>query len=181
VARLIKAPFFFVAVGSQANVGGAASAPVVAGAFHPSLAPVGVLMAVLGWKIYWRFAFPFNYLWLIVPTGSYLLWPMQWASTYFSVMWLRWVEVPTFVTWENFYVQVPTGLGANDHPVDAGLRRGFRVGGAGDPVHPQRPPRGGAQLDRHLPAFGKPTAGLGVVELTTALHATLRTPHSFAM
>ncbi len=69
-----------------------------------------VLMAVLGWTIYWRFAFPFNYLWLIVPTGSYLLWPMQWASTYFSVMWLRWVEVPTFVTWENFYVQVPTGL-----------------------------------------------------------------------
>ena len=42
VAKLIKAPFFFVAVGSQANVGGAASAPVVASAFHPSLAPVGV-------------------------------------------------------------------------------------------------------------------------------------------
>ena len=46
-AKLIKAPFFFVAVGSQANVGGAASAPVVASAFNPALAPVGVLMAVL--------------------------------------------------------------------------------------------------------------------------------------
>ena len=33
VAKLIRAPFFFVAVGSQANVGGAASAPVVAAAF----------------------------------------------------------------------------------------------------------------------------------------------------
>ena len=50
-AKLIKAPFFFVAVGSQANVGGAASAPVVAAAFHPSLAPVGVLLAVLGYTM----------------------------------------------------------------------------------------------------------------------------------
>lgn len=51
VAKLIKAPFFFVAVGSQANVGGAASAPVVASAFSPALAPVGVLMAVLGYAM----------------------------------------------------------------------------------------------------------------------------------
>lgn len=51
VAFLIKAPFFFVAVGSQANVGGAASAPVVASAFAPALAPVGVLLAVLGYVI----------------------------------------------------------------------------------------------------------------------------------
>jgi uncharacterized membrane protein len=51
VAKIIKAPFFFAAVGSQANVGGAASAPVVASAFHPSLAPVGVLLAVLGYAI----------------------------------------------------------------------------------------------------------------------------------
>jgi len=50
-AKIIKAPFFFVAVGSQANVGGAASAPVVAAAFNPSLAPVGVLMAVLGYAL----------------------------------------------------------------------------------------------------------------------------------
>jgi uncharacterized membrane protein len=51
VARLIKAPTFFIAVGSQANVGGAASAPVVASAFHPSLAPVGVLLAVMGYAL----------------------------------------------------------------------------------------------------------------------------------
>ncbi|MEM6963648.1 MAG: DUF819 family protein [Bacteroidota bacterium] len=50
-AKIIKAPFFYVAVGSQANVGGAASAPVVASAFSTSLAPVGVLMAVLGYAI----------------------------------------------------------------------------------------------------------------------------------
>ncbi|MEX1002096.1 MAG: DUF819 family protein [Crocinitomicaceae bacterium] len=51
VAKLIKAPFFYVAVGSQANVGGAASAPIVASAFSPSLAPVGVLLAVLGYAV----------------------------------------------------------------------------------------------------------------------------------
>ena len=51
VAKIIKAPFFFVAVGSQANVGGAASAPIVASAFHPSLAAVGVLLAVLGYAV----------------------------------------------------------------------------------------------------------------------------------
>jgi len=50
-AKLIRAPFFFVAVGSQANIGGAASAPVVASAFSPSLAPVGVLLAVLGYAL----------------------------------------------------------------------------------------------------------------------------------
>lgn len=51
VAKLIKAPYFFLAVGSQANVGAAASAPVVAAAFHPSLATVGVLLAVFGYAI----------------------------------------------------------------------------------------------------------------------------------
>ena len=51
VARWIKAPFFFVAVGSQANIGGAASAPIVASAFDVALAPVGVLLAVLGYAL----------------------------------------------------------------------------------------------------------------------------------
>ena len=51
VARLLRAPGFFVAVGSQANIGGAASAPVVAAAFNPLLAPVGVLLAVLGYAV----------------------------------------------------------------------------------------------------------------------------------
>ncbi len=51
VRRFLRAPIFFLAVGSQANVGGAASAPVVAAAFHPALAPVGVLLAVLGYVL----------------------------------------------------------------------------------------------------------------------------------
>ncbi len=51
IAKIIRAPLFFLAVGSQANVGGAASAPIVASAFHPSLAPVGVLLAVFGYAL----------------------------------------------------------------------------------------------------------------------------------
>ncbi len=51
VAKIIRSPYFFLAVGSKANIGGAASAPVVAAAFHPSLAPVGVLLAVLGYAL----------------------------------------------------------------------------------------------------------------------------------
>lgn len=51
VAKIIKAPYFFVAIGSTANVGGAASSPVIAASFHPSLAPVGVLLAVFGYVV----------------------------------------------------------------------------------------------------------------------------------
>jgi len=51
VGKIIRAPYFFLAVGSKANIGGAASAPVVAAAFHPSLAPVGVLLAVMGYVL----------------------------------------------------------------------------------------------------------------------------------
>lgn len=51
VGRMIKAPVFYLAVGSKANIGGAASAPVIASAFHPSLATVGVLLAVFGYAL----------------------------------------------------------------------------------------------------------------------------------
>ncbi len=51
VARLIRAPLFFVATGSMANIGGAASAPVVAGVYNPALASVGLLMAVGGYVL----------------------------------------------------------------------------------------------------------------------------------
>ncbi|ARD43277.1 DUF819 family protein [Colwellia sp. PAMC 21821] len=51
VRKFIKAPVFYLAVGSKANIGGAASAPVIASAFHPSLAPVGVLLAVFGYAL----------------------------------------------------------------------------------------------------------------------------------
>ncbi|KPN20921.1 hypothetical protein AO715_14095 [Xanthomonas sp. Mitacek01] len=48
-AKLVRAPMFYVGVGSMGNVGAAASAPVVAAAFHPTLAPVGVLLGTVGY------------------------------------------------------------------------------------------------------------------------------------
>ena len=51
IMRFTRAPLFFMAVGSQANVGGVASAPIVASAFHPALATVGVLLGVAGYVI----------------------------------------------------------------------------------------------------------------------------------
>lgn len=57
VGKLLRVPFFYFAVGSQANVGGPASAPVVAAAFHPALAPVGVLLGTLGYATGTYFAY----------------------------------------------------------------------------------------------------------------------------
>ena len=51
VMKLIKAPLFFMAVGSQANIGGAASAQIVASAFHPALATVGVMLGIAGYVV----------------------------------------------------------------------------------------------------------------------------------
>ncbi|MEM1126995.1 MAG: DUF819 family protein [Bacteroidota bacterium] len=48
-AKLLRAPLFFVATGSMANIGGAASAPIVASVYLPAMAPVGLLMAVAGY------------------------------------------------------------------------------------------------------------------------------------
>lgn len=48
-ARLVRAPMFYIGVGSMGNVGAAASAPVIAAAFHPNLAPVGVLLGTVGY------------------------------------------------------------------------------------------------------------------------------------
>ncbi len=47
-ARLLKAPLFLVAAASQANIGGVASAPLVAEVYQPGLASVGLLLAILG-------------------------------------------------------------------------------------------------------------------------------------
>src|SRR3990172_3167753 len=46
--RLTKAPLFFLAAGSQPNIGGPASAAIVCAVYQPALAPVGILLGVLG-------------------------------------------------------------------------------------------------------------------------------------
>lgn len=46
--RLLRAPMFLIATSSQANIGGVVSAPIVATVYKKSLAPVGLLMGVIG-------------------------------------------------------------------------------------------------------------------------------------
>lgn len=46
--RLMRVPIFLGATASMANIGGTASAPVVAASYNPAMAPVGLLMAILG-------------------------------------------------------------------------------------------------------------------------------------
>jgi len=45
---LLKAPMFMIAIGSEANMGGVATAPVVASAYYKSMAPVGLLLGIFG-------------------------------------------------------------------------------------------------------------------------------------
>ena len=47
-AKIAKVELFSLAVSSTANIGGVASAPVVAAAYNKELVPVGVLMALIG-------------------------------------------------------------------------------------------------------------------------------------
>jgi uncharacterized membrane protein len=49
LGKLLRVLFFYFAIGSQSSVGGPASAPVVPAAFHPALAPVGVLLGTMGY------------------------------------------------------------------------------------------------------------------------------------
>ncbi|WFB64452.1 DUF819 family protein [Sphingobacterium sp. WM] len=51
VAKIFKVPFFYLSVGSMANVGGVASASVMSAAFHPSLISVGVILSVFSYAI----------------------------------------------------------------------------------------------------------------------------------
>ncbi len=51
VGKWIKAPYHYMAIASQANVGGIASTSVIATAISPMLAPLGVILALLGYAI----------------------------------------------------------------------------------------------------------------------------------
>ena len=51
LAKIFKLDMFTCGVASLANIGGSASAPVLAGAYSGSLVPVGILMALMGYVI----------------------------------------------------------------------------------------------------------------------------------
>lgn len=51
LAKLFKLDLFTCGVASLANIGGVASAPILAGAYSEALVPIGVLMAMMGYII----------------------------------------------------------------------------------------------------------------------------------
>ena len=51
IAKIFKLDMFTCGVASLANIGGSASAPILAGAYSGALVPVGVLMALMGYVI----------------------------------------------------------------------------------------------------------------------------------
>lgn len=51
LAKIFKLDMFTCGVASLANIGGTASAPILAGAYSGALVPVGVLMALMGYVI----------------------------------------------------------------------------------------------------------------------------------
>ena len=48
-AKLFKLDLFSLGVASLANIGGVASAPILASAYSKALIPIGVLMAMMGY------------------------------------------------------------------------------------------------------------------------------------
>ena len=68
--RLLKVPMFLIATSSQANIGGVVSAPIIATVYQKSLAPVGLLMGVLGNIIGIYF-------------GLLTAWALSWISNYY--------------------------------------------------------------------------------------------------
>lgn len=51
LAKLLKIDIFTCAVASLANIGGTATAPVLAGTYSTALVPVGIIMALLGYVV----------------------------------------------------------------------------------------------------------------------------------
>lgn len=67
----------------------------------------GVLLTILGIRVFRLLLFPITYLWLLVPTGEFLVPTLQKIATVGSVWLLDLSGIPNFV--EGFLIQVPTG------------------------------------------------------------------------
>ena len=67
----------------------------------------GLLLAALGWRIYRILLFPLLYLWLMVPTGTFLLGPLQRLSHAGAVALIKLSAIPVFA--EGTSIEVPEG------------------------------------------------------------------------
>lgn len=67
-----------------------------------------LLLTVLGWRVYWFLLFPFLFLWLLVPTGDFLLPVLQRIAMKLSTFGMQFTGITVFT--EGFTVETPTGL-----------------------------------------------------------------------
>ena len=66
-----------------------------------------LLLTVLGWRVFWYLLFPFLFLWLLVPTGDFLLPVLQKIAMKLSVAGMQFTGIPVFA--EGFTMETPTG------------------------------------------------------------------------
>lgn len=67
----------------------------------------GLLLTVFGWRVYLRFLLPFSYLWLLVPSGQFLIPGLQNVTAAASAALLDLTGIPTLRT--GLTIDVPTG------------------------------------------------------------------------
>ncbi len=67
----------------------------------------GILLFALGWQVYRRMAFALLFLWLMVPTGEFLVEPLQYISRDGAIFLLNVTSIPFFV--DDLIIEVPTG------------------------------------------------------------------------
>jgi exosortase A len=66
-----------------------------------------LLLTVLGWRVFWYLLFPFLFLWLLVPTGDFLLPVLQRIAMDLTVTGMQYTGIPVFG--EGFTIETPTG------------------------------------------------------------------------
>ncbi|MTJ83669.1 MAG: exosortase [Telmatospirillum sp.] len=67
----------------------------------------GVILTILGWRLYLRLLIPFSYLWLLVPSGEALIPPLQTLTARSAAWMLDLSGIPTFR--DGISIEVPTG------------------------------------------------------------------------
>ncbi len=67
-----------------------------------------LLLTALGATVFRTLLFPILYLWLMVPTGTFLLPALQWIATYQTEALLSLSGIPVFT--QNTLIEVPSGL-----------------------------------------------------------------------
>lgn len=67
----------------------------------------GLALGLLGWRLYRFLAFPLLYLFFLVPTGTFLLMPLQTLAHWANVLLLKASGVPVYA--EGMLIQVPAG------------------------------------------------------------------------